>query len=147
MAESLKLRQDEAKALEQLKQKGDQLAQSLRTPMEKFVDAAREAGKLAEAGAISGETYARAMEAAKQELLDSEQSARRIKDLQAAPGTAAAERFTGAGLSAVNSGRREWDRLAKLAEEDARIQKEQKALLAEANRLAGARPVVKTVNL
>lgn len=147
MAESLKARQDAEQALQAMKQKGESLAQSLRTPLEKFVDAAREAGKLAEAGAISGETYARAMEAAKQELLESEQSARRIRDLQAAPGTAAAERFTGAGLSAINSGRREWDRIAKLAEEDARIQKEQKALLAEANRLAGARPVVKTVNL
>jgi tape measure domain-containing protein len=99
-----------AKAIEDMNKQGAALAQSLRTPGEKFVDDARHFQKLLTAGAISGETYARAMAKAREELDGQARSAQQIRDNLARQqgGPVAALQFgTQAAISAISQSQRE----------------------------------------
>ncbi len=98
-----------AKQIADLKKKGEQLASSLRTPFEKIRDELLEARNLWDAGAISGETWARAMNKARADLAEQSKSASEIRDkLKKEQGPVAALQFgTNAAITAINTSVRE----------------------------------------
>lgn len=124
---------DASKRLDELKRKGESLTQSLRTPAEQYADAVAEANELWAQGIISQETFGRALEKARDTLLESVSAAKELQQVNTNVG--AAERFTSQGFSASQS-----TRMADLIKrgQDQQLQEAKKhtELLAEANRLA-----------
>lgn len=98
-----------AKAIESLHKRGESLTQSLRTPLEVFSDSVAEFNTLLDAGAISAETYARAMAKAKDDLAGQARSAEQIaQQLRQQNGPVAALQFgTQQAFSAIAASQRE----------------------------------------
>jgi uncharacterized protein YkwD len=98
-----------ADSLADLTRRGQSLAESLRTPFEKVRDELLQARDLWDAGAISGETYARAMAKAREDLAAQAESADEIRNrLRQQNGPVAALQFgTQAANSAMNAAARE----------------------------------------
>jgi tape measure domain-containing protein len=108
--EAEKAADDAKRAIEQLQQQGNALAQSLRTPFEIIHDNVAEAHRLLEAGVISADTYSRALGKAREDLAAQARSAREIREQlsQQMGGPVAALQFgTQAALSGVNAANRE----------------------------------------
>lgn len=112
-----------ASKLDQMRDKGRQVAESLRTPMEIFADEIREAKTLLDAAVISGETYARWVAKAREDFQESQKAAEKIRDAQ--EGVGAAVRGTTAGFSAVAESRRNLEALKRQEE----LEKQQLAAL------------------
>lgn len=114
------------KELEKLKSRAEQIAESVRTPAEVFKDTWSELNILQDRGLLSAENYARAVLKAKEELQDATKAAKDFRDAGDVS-VGAAERFTMAGFSAVQEGRREMERQMELERqqvEEARISNE-----------------------
>jgi tape measure domain-containing protein len=97
------------KAMDDMRKQGEQLASSLRTPFEQVRDELLKARDLWDAGAISGETYSRAMAKAREDLAAQSQSADEIRNkLRQQNGPVAALQFgTQQAISAMNTAARE----------------------------------------
>lgn len=111
------------KAMEDLKKAGESLAHSLRTPFERIRDDLARAKELMDAGAISGETYARAMAKAKEELRAQAETADQIRNRlsqQQAKPQAALQYGTQAAITAIGEANRKRDLDAKVNAEIAR---------------------------
>lgn len=119
-----------AESLRHLHSQGESLAKSLRTPFEKVKDELLEARALWDAGAISGETWSRAMAKAREDLAAQAQSADDIRNrLRQQNGPVAAMQFgTQQAITALNTASRE----QKI---EAEVQKQQLAEQRKANEL------------
>jgi tape measure domain-containing protein len=135
LGEAAKKFEEMAKQVEALKSKGASLTQSLRTPAEIFADTVKEAAQMLQFGAITGDTYARAMGKAKEQLQESLKAQRQIRDIQRESSVSASSRFTSAGQSAMFQAAMELRRLEALEQQQLTIQKEQARLQQEANEL------------
>src|SRR5690606_39837774 len=107
-----------------------------------------ELNALAKAGAISAETYARAMAQVKEELLKATEQAKEFRDVGRVE-VGALTRHSTEAFSAVMRSQHEQRRLAELQKQQLDQEKRQTALLEEANRLSRERDKtnVKAVNL
>jgi tape measure domain-containing protein len=108
------------KAAEKLKADGESLTNSLRTPFEKVTEELREANELFVAGAISAETWSRAMGKAREDLAAQSDSASEIAaKLRQQNGPVAALQFgTQQAISAINAA----DRERKIVAETAKLE-------------------------
>lgn len=95
-----KLADERNRAWEALERTAESITKSLRTPDEIFRDTVTELKNLQDSGLLSGETFARGLQRASDELKDATD---RLQGVQRATDTrvAAAERFTMAGFSAA----------------------------------------------
>ena len=92
------------RATEQMRNDADQLTKSLRTPAEIFADTISDLRVFAENGMIGMDTFARGIAKAQEDMASATNSR---KDFVAQASVGAAERYTSAGYSAVNSARNE----------------------------------------
>lgn len=113
-------------ALDALMKKGQQLAEQLRTPAEVLEDS--------QAGAISWETYQRAVRNAVEEFRSLNEEKDRFENRD----VAAVERGTREGMAAVAAGRREIERFHQLQEEARNTEREVQRIIDQAaGRAAG----------
>lgn len=118
----------EERRMEGMRASAEALEKSLRGPREQFVASLAEATQLFEAGLISANLYDAAAQQAADKFKDAEMSAFKAKQnvqAQASHGTAAVDRFSTAGFSAVQSGQRELQRLEQVAKDQAAELKKQ----------------------
>ncbi len=136
-----------AKRMEDLKRAGEQLTQEMRTPIEVFADEIARLDELLGAGAVSWETYSRAVNKARDDLDQASESARQL-DQPRAMAIGAATRDTAAGFSAAQAGQREMVRLAEIAEKDRQEQAKHTRLLEDIRRASRERaPEIRQVSL
>lgn len=133
-----------AKHMADLQKQGEQLASSLRTPFEQVRDELLIARDLWDAGAISGETYARAMGKAREDLAAQSQSADEIRNkLRQQGGPVAAMQFgTQAAISAINTAAREQKIAAEVEKQMLAEQRKSNELLAKILRGGGNEKLV-----
>lgn len=89
------------KQMDRLRDLGENLTKSMRTPGEIFKDDARSFQNMLQHGVISAETYARAMARARTDLVSQLDSTQRIANIQKQVSIAPASRFTASGQSAA----------------------------------------------
>ncbi len=134
------------KRMEELRREGEQLAASLRTPEEVFTDTMRRFDELLEAGAISWETYERAVVKAGEEMREALASSRELESPQNRS-VAYVTRGSAEAFSAVQAGQRAWEDRA----EKERLHKEHmaklEALRKEVREQAKSRVTVQQVTL
>mgnify|MGYP001559139126 CR=1 FL=1 len=128
----LKAAADNAKALERqmerIKGRAESLAQSLRTPFEKFIDTIRELKQFQSLDVISGSTFDRALAKAKDDFKNEMKQFDFAKQsISPATGIGAASRFTSEGFSAIQEGNRMLSAM-KAAEKIQRDQLEQEKI-------------------
>lgn len=129
--------------LNKLKDAGERLTEQLRTPAEVFADTMAEFDELLDAGAISWETYSRAVQKATGDL-ESATDAKTDFDAPRDIAIGAAVRGTSGGFSAAQAGQRQSQRLQEIAEKQRQEAAKQTKLLEEINkRLAEKQPVTK----
>jgi hypothetical protein len=126
---------DTTKQMEKLKQRGAAIYESVRTPVEVAADKIAELNMLIEAGAISGETYGRAMEKVRDELAKATNQAKELKDAGRID-VAAVTRDSAAGFSAVLRAQFGDRKKAELEQKQLEAQRKTNSLLEEANRMA-----------
>ena len=130
--EQAKAAEEAAKAREALEKKGVALAESLRTPMEKFNDTIGELNTMLDAGVINWETYGRAVEKAQEDIKKSEEFA--AKEIKVAERQSVGVALRGRGAFSIQQ--KQQRALEKIREEE-RLQlieqKRQTALLQQLN--------------
>jgi tape measure domain-containing protein len=143
-----KLSQDAAKRMEDDRNRGKELANSLRTPGETFAADAMQLNDMLRAGTITGETFARAMAKAREELADANKSAREMQESLKPSGIAALSRFSTEGRSSVLTYQRNFQQQQIDDKRRADQHAETNRLLKEANRInAGGRVQINEVSL
>lgn len=112
--------------MEAMRVSAEALEKSLRGPREQFVASLAEATQLFEAGLITANLYEAAAQQAADKFKDAELTkfkeavkAKQNAQSQASQGTAAVNRFSMSGFSAVQSGQRELQRLEQVAKDQA----------------------------
>ena len=119
---------EEAKKLADLQHKGEQLTKTLRTPVEIFTDTLADLEEMINAGAISWETYNRAISKANEDLLKSLDTQKKINRARE-KGFGAVTRGTVAAFSASQQSNREWNRLKQLQEDENRMAADRNRIL------------------
>ena len=119
---------EEAKKLADLQHKGEQLPKTLRTPVEIFTDTLADLEEMINAGAISWETYNRAISKANEDLLKSLDTQKKINRARE-KGFGAVTRGTVAAFSASQQSNREWNRLKQLQEDENRMAADRNRIL------------------
>lgn len=135
--EAAKAEADAAKQLDELMKRGAQVAESVRTPLEKFDATINDLNKLLDVGAINWDTYARAVEKANDELDRASETKKNLDRMTSTPGIAAVSSGSSAFFSAIQSAnraqldaqqkqsdlaQRQLDELKKLNDTEKRIQ-------------------------
>lgn len=116
--------------LAKLKERGEELTKSLRTPFEVARDSMRELAELMRQGIISNETYSRGVAQIQEDYAKATKAAKQLKEATRFS-VGAVERNTTAGFSAVQAGRAELQRLAEVAKQQLEQEKQQTKLQAE----------------
>lgn len=96
-----KAREEQDKLNAAMKRQADEMAKSVRTPLEAFVDSMREAQKLLDKGLIKDETFERMREKLRAELLQATKPKDTFRERGEFQTAAAVERNTMAGFSAA----------------------------------------------
>ena len=96
-----------AKTMEVLRREGDKLTESLRTPFESLAADVARFNELLGAGAITMETYGRAIDKVQKEFLDAEKAKIKFEEPAGPQNIAAVTRASMAGFSAVVDAREE----------------------------------------
>ena len=112
------------KQQEDLARAGQQVTDQFKTPQQKFQDRMAHLDKLVRAGAISWETYSRAVKGAIQDVKKANQ-----RQIQAARPIAAVTMGSTAGFSAVQQANREQERQTQLQRQENRLTEETNRIL------------------
>lgn len=123
--------------------RADQIRDSVMTPAEEMERTFRELRSMFGAGLIDEETAMRAGLKARKAF--DEGSGARANDAQARPGVAAADKFTMAGFSAVQSGLREMDRLERVQKDQLKEEQNQTVVMKEVRDAIKGQTVVELV--
>tara|TARA_R110000824_G_scaffold11593_3_gene50814 strand:+ start:6124 stop:7500 length:1377 start_codon:yes stop_codon:yes gene_type:complete len=124
--------EEAAKAREALEQKGVKLAESLRTPMEMYNDTITDLNAMLDAGAISWETYGRAVEKAQDDIKKSEEF--KAKEIKVAERQAVGVTLRGrGGFSIQQKQQRTLEKLREEEKQQLKQLKQQTQLLQQLN--------------
>jgi len=115
---------DAAKAQEDLAKAGAQVTEQFKNPMEKFQDRMLHLDQLVRAGAITWETYSRAVQGA---IADQKKANQR--KIEAASPISAVTMGSSAGFSAIQKANREQEKQTKIAEQELAQAKETNRIL------------------
>ncbi len=115
---------DAAKAQEDLAKAGAHVTEQFKTPMEKFQDRMKHLDQLVRAGAITWETYSRAVQGA---IADQKKANQR--KIEAASPISAVTMGSSAGFSAIQKANREQEKQTKIAEQELAQAKETNRIL------------------
>ena len=121
------------RAFDEMQQRAKSIADSFRTPRQEMLGALAELDSLFAAGAMNAMQYDRAVLGTIEKFDKVNRKA--LIPLGASPGVGAAEMHTMAGFSAAQSGKRELERMEKIAAEQLRVEREKKELQKETNEI------------
>ena len=121
--------EEAAKKQDDLIKAGVAVTEQFKNPMEKFQDRMKHLDELVRAGAISWETYSRAVQGAIQDQKKANQ-----RQIQAAKPISAVTMGSSAGFSAIQQANREQDKQTKIAEQELALARQRNAILAGVRR-------------
>ena len=116
--------------------RADQIRESVQTPAEQLKATFQELRSLLQSGFLDEQT---AIRAAKEAM---DRNKKRPEDIQSRPGIAAVQRFSMAGFSALQEGKREMDRLEQVQKQQLKAEQEQLKVQQDiAGILRGQKPI------